>query len=29
MPMGLRQIVELVVAEIHAAGGEFVQQRLP
>jgi len=29
VPVRLRQKVELVMAEIHAAGGDLVQQRLP
>ena len=29
MPVGLRQIVERVVIDVHAPGGHFVQQRLP
>ena len=29
VPIGLRQVVDLVHAEIHAAGGDLVQQRLP
>gem|GEM_PF-237435 len=29
VPVRLRQIIELVQAEVHAAGGDFVQQRLP
>jgi hypothetical protein len=29
VPVGERQVVDLVHAEIHAAGGDLVQQRLP
>ena len=29
VPMRLRQIVELVVAHVHAAGGDLVEKRLP
>ena len=29
VPVGLRQVVDLVHAQVHAAGGDLVQQRLP
>ena len=29
VPVRLRQIIELVHAQVHAAGGDLVQQRLP
>ena len=29
VPMGLREIVELVLGRVHAAGGDRMQQRLP
>ena len=29
MPMGLREIIELVLGRVHAAGGDRMEQRLP
>ena len=29
VPARLREVVEVVLVEVHAAGGDFVQQRLP